>query len=149
MERAFRPMPLLQHCSQLPLDLSRMGGLPRAYTRRSHVLWSSPCVNGIDQLRPYHFRVLHLVRVQDSTLSTTNMDDDIQDILNSVSAPSIPQRTRDLQALTRAWVNERTSPELLSYPTPLIERVMERTKKQVRTHISCLCSGALRLTAAV
>jgi GINS complex subunit 4 len=60
------------------------------------------------------------------------MDDDIQDILASVSAPSIPQRTLDLQALTRAWVNERTAPELLPYPTGLIERVMDRIKKQVR-----------------
>ena len=60
------------------------------------------------------------------------MDDDIQDILASVSAPSIPQRTLDLQALTRAWVNERTAPELLPYPTGLVERVMERVKKQVR-----------------
>jgi GINS complex subunit 4 len=60
------------------------------------------------------------------------MDDDIQDILASVSAPSIPQRTLDLQALTRAWVNERTAPELLPYPTGLIERMMDRIKKQVR-----------------
>ena len=60
------------------------------------------------------------------------MDDDIRDILASVSAPSIPQRTLDLQALTRAWVNERTAPELLPYPTSLIERVMERVKTQVR-----------------
>lgn len=60
------------------------------------------------------------------------MDDDIGDILASVSAPSVPQRTLDLQALTRAWVNERTAPELLPYPTDLVERVMERVKKQVR-----------------
>ena len=60
------------------------------------------------------------------------MDDDIQDILNSVSAPEVPQRTLDLQALTRAWVNERTSPELLPYPTNLVERVMDWIKKQVR-----------------
>lgn len=60
------------------------------------------------------------------------MDEDIQDILNSVSAPEIPQRTLDVQALTRAWVNERTSPELLPYPTNLIERVIDRIKKQVR-----------------
>jgi GINS complex subunit 4 len=60
------------------------------------------------------------------------MADDIQDILDSVSAPSIPQRTRDLQALTRAWVNERTALELLPYPTGVIERVMDRIKKQVR-----------------
>ena len=40
--------------------------------------------------------------------------DDIADILASVSGgPSIPHETLDLQALTRAWVNERTAPELL------------------------------------
>jgi len=60
------------------------------------------------------------------------MDDDIADILASVSAPSISQRTLDLQALTRAWVAERTAPELLPYPTELVERVMERLGKQVR-----------------
>ena len=61
------------------------------------------------------------------------MDEDNQDILASVSAPSIPQRTRDLQALTRAWVNERASPELLPYPTDLVERIMDRIKTQVRS----------------
>lgn len=60
------------------------------------------------------------------------MDADISDILASVSAPSIPQRTLDLQALTRAWVNERTSPELLPHPASLIDRVTDRIKKQVR-----------------
>ncbi|KAK0790769.1 GINS complex subunit [Friedmanniomyces endolithicus] len=59
------------------------------------------------------------------------MDDDIADILASVSAPSISQRTLDLQALTRAWVAERTAPELLPYPTELVERVMERLGKQI------------------
>ena len=62
------------------------------------------------------------------------MDADISDILASVSAPPIPQRTLDLQALTRAWVNERTSPELLPYPSALIERVTERIQDQVRQH---------------
>ncbi|KAK5119402.1 hypothetical protein LTR85_007502 [Meristemomyces frigidus] len=60
-------------------------------------------------------------------------DDDIEDILNSVSRPSIPERTLDVQALTRAWVNERTSPELLPYPSDLVDRVMERVKKQIET----------------
>lgn len=57
---------------------------------------------------------------------------DIDDILASVSGPRIPQRTLDLQALTRAWVAERTAPELLPYPTELIDRVMDRLRKQVR-----------------
>jgi GINS complex subunit 4 len=60
------------------------------------------------------------------------MDADIQDILDSVSLPSIPQRTLDIQAFTRAWVNERTAPELLPYPAELVDRVMERIKLQVR-----------------
>lgn len=44
----------------------------------------------------------------------------------------IPQETLDLQALTRAWVNERTAPELLPYPADLVDRTMERVAKQVR-----------------
>ncbi|KAK3111483.1 GINS complex subunit [Teratosphaeriaceae sp. CCFEE 6253] len=59
------------------------------------------------------------------------MDDDIADILASVSAPITPQRTLDLQALTRAWIAERTAPELLPYPTDLIDRVMDRVKEQI------------------
>lgn len=59
--------------------------------------------------------------------------DDIADILASVSGgPLIPQATLDLQALTRAWVNERTAPELLPYPADLVDRTMERVAKQVR-----------------
>ncbi|CAK3998380.1 dna replication complex gins sld5 [Lecanosticta acicola] len=59
------------------------------------------------------------------------MDVDISDILASVSAPAIPQRTLDLQALTRAWINERSSPELLPYPTALIERCTNAVKSQI------------------
>ncbi|TGJ84125.1 hypothetical protein E0Z10_g4631 [Xylaria hypoxylon] len=42
---------------------------------------------------------------------------DIDDILREVdpASQSIPAETRDLQALTRAWVSERSSPELLQY----------------------------------
>lgn len=58
--------------------------------------------------------------------------DDIADILASVSGgPLIPQATLDLQALTRAWVNERTAPELLPYPADLVDRTMGRVAKQV------------------
>lgn len=56
---------------------------------------------------------------------------DIDDILASVSGPRIPQRTLDLQSLTRAWVAERVAPELLPYPTELLERVMDRLREQV------------------
>ncbi|CAK1364881.1 DNA replication complex GINS protein SLD5 [Cercospora beticola] len=59
------------------------------------------------------------------------MDADISDILASVSAPSIDHRTLDLQALTRAWINERTSPDLLPYPTDLIQRANDGIKRQI------------------
>lgn len=40
---------------------------------------------------------------------------DIDDILREVdpSFDAVPRDTRDLQALTRAWVAERSAPELL------------------------------------
>lgn len=57
---------------------------------------------------------------------------DIDDILASVSGPAIPAETLDLQALTRAWVAERSVPELLPYPTELVDRVTARLRKQVR-----------------
>ncbi len=44
---------------------------------------------------------------------------DIDDILREVdpASHSIPSETRDLQALTRAWIAERSAPELLEYAT--------------------------------
>ena len=71
------------------------------------------------------------------------MDIDIGDILASVSAPSIPQHTLDLQALTRAWVNERTSPELLPYPKDVVERTTGRVKKQVYSYTTGSHGGLL------
>ncbi|KAK0381578.1 hypothetical protein CLIM01_01054 [Colletotrichum limetticola] len=59
---------------------------------------------------------------------------DIDDILREVDpvSYSIPSATRDLQALTRAWVAERTAPELLEWPTGgLFERVNDRIKHQI------------------
>ncbi|KAK6958145.1 GINS complex subunit [Daldinia eschscholtzii] len=59
---------------------------------------------------------------------------DIDDILREVDPTfdSIPEDTRDLQALTRAWVAERSSPELLDWPIDgLFERINERIKQQI------------------
>ncbi|KAI0526070.1 hypothetical protein F5B22DRAFT_642226 [Xylaria bambusicola] len=59
---------------------------------------------------------------------------DIDDILREVdpASQSIPAETRDLQALTRAWVAERSSPELLHWPADgLFERVNDRIKQQI------------------
>ena len=58
---------------------------------------------------------------------------DIDDILAEVDGNAIPQETRDLQELTRAWVNERSAPEILPWPEALMERVMSRIRKQVHT----------------
>ncbi|KAK6438434.1 GINS complex subunit [Oleoguttula sp. CCFEE 5521] len=59
------------------------------------------------------------------------MDTDISDILASVSSPTTHANTLDLQALTRAWVNERSAPELLPYPADLIARVSGRLSAQI------------------
>lgn len=56
---------------------------------------------------------------------------DIDDILADVSRDAVPQETRDLQELTRAWVTERVAPEILPYPEALMERVLERIRRQV------------------
>lgn len=58
---------------------------------------------------------------------------DIDDILAEVDGHGIPQETRDLQQLTRAWVTERSAPEILPWPTELMERVLERIRKQVQS----------------
>ena len=52
------------------------------------------------------------------------MNLDISDILHSVSAPAPSLHSDDLQALTRAWVNERVAPEVLPWPGELMERVV-------------------------
>ncbi|KAK6226937.1 DNA replication complex GINS protein SLD5 [Colletotrichum tabaci] len=59
---------------------------------------------------------------------------DIDDILREVDpiSHSVPSETRDLQALTRAWVAERSAPELLEWPADdLFERVNDRIKRQI------------------
>ena len=59
---------------------------------------------------------------------------DIDDILREVDpiADTVPRETRDLQALTRAWVAERSAPELLKWPADgLFERINDRIKSQI------------------
>jgi len=73
------------------------------------------------------------------------MDIDISDILASVTRAhpgavssgandqllnNSAQQQADLQALTGAWVSERVAPELLPYPTHLMERSMDRIRQQ-------------------
>ncbi|KAI4247487.1 MAG: hypothetical protein L6R40_001435 [Gallowayella cf. fulva] len=56
---------------------------------------------------------------------------DIDDILAEVSGDGLPSETRDLQELTRAWVTERSAPELLPWPATLMERVLGRIHQQI------------------
>ncbi|KAH9869416.1 hypothetical protein IAQ61_006622 [Plenodomus lingam] len=56
---------------------------------------------------------------------------DIDDLLAEVAADSTPQETHDLQELTRCWVAERVAPEILPWPSELMERVLERIRRQI------------------
>ncbi|KAI4202738.1 MAG: hypothetical protein LQ350_002404 [Teloschistes chrysophthalmus] len=56
---------------------------------------------------------------------------DIDDILAEVSGDGLPLETQDLQELTRAWVTERSAPELLPWPSALMERVLDRIHQQI------------------
>ncbi|TQV97144.1 hypothetical protein V2A60_000223 [Cordyceps javanica] len=59
---------------------------------------------------------------------------DIDDILREVDPQThrIPRQTRELQALTRRWVAERSAPELLAWPSDgLFERVNDQIKAQI------------------
>lgn len=69
----------------------------------------------------------------------------ISDILDSVGAADSSnlaihapgaQAHRDLQDLTRAWISERAAPELLTYPTDLMDRTMTRLRAQVSHSLS-------------
>ena len=55
---------------------------------------------------------------------------DIDDILAEVTGDGLPSETRDLQSLTRAWATERSAPELLPWPSALMERVLDRIHRQ-------------------
>lgn len=101
------------------------------------------CYRTLELLGPHHAdRVLRVAtgpRITGSTLSYTiprvltflfrspgfpqfhkSVTMDIDDILREVDPviDTIPSETRDLQALTRAWVAERCAPELLECATP-------------------------------
>jgi GINS complex subunit 4 len=60
---------------------------------------------------------------------------DIDDLLAEVAVDSVPQETRDLQELTRSWVAERVAPEILPWPSDLMERVLGRIGRQVEAPV--------------
>lgn len=59
---------------------------------------------------------------------------DIDDLLAEVAVDTTPRETRDLQELTRLWVAERVTPEILPWPSDLMDRVLDRIRRQVRSH---------------
>lgn len=66
---------------------------------------------------------------------------DIDDILASVDRDDVasPELTAlDHQQLTRLWVAERAVSELLPWPGALMERMMERVRKQVCVYLFML-----------
>ncbi|KAF7130979.1 hypothetical protein CNMCM5793_003914 [Aspergillus hiratsukae] len=74
---------------------------------------------------------------------------DIDDILASVDRhdTSPESAALDHQLLTRFWVAERAVSELLPWPGPLMERMMERVRKQVAfPFIHPLCKETQILT---
>lgn len=56
----------------------------------------------------------------------------IDDILAEAGGQVDARENQDLQELTRAWVTERSGPEILPWPEALMERVLERIREQVR-----------------
>jgi GINS complex subunit 4 len=61
---------------------------------------------------------------------------DIDDILADLdrNQPASPETTAiDHQQLTRFWVSERAAPDLLKWPSELMDRVMSRVRKQIET----------------
>ena len=64
-------------------------------------------------------------------ISSMNIDD----ILAGTDSYAIPRETLDLQELTRVWVTERSAPEILPWPDTLMERVLDRVRKQVSMHL--------------
>ena len=68
---------------------------------------------------------------------------DIDDILAEIDSDGEPPETRDLRELTRLWVTERSAPEVLPWPTELMDRIGERIRRQA----SMLFDWRLRETA--
>jgi len=79
----------------------------------------------------------------------------ISDILESVDAADFSdlashgsgaQAQGDLQRLTRAWISERSAPELLIYPTDLMDRTMARLRTQARLSFAASPQYSISLT---
>ena len=69
---------------------------------------------------------------------------DIDDLLAEVSIDSTPRETRDLQELTRCWVAERVAPEILPWPSELMDRVLDRIRRQVNQPLVHVQGGEVK-----
>lgn len=59
---------------------------------------------------------------------------DIDDILADLDRPephATPSTALDHQQLTRFWISERAAPDVLKWPTELMDRVMSRVRQQI------------------
>ena len=70
---------------------------------------------------------------------------DIDDILAEVDGHAVSLEPKDLQELSRAWVTERSAPEILPWPASLMKRVSERIRLQVglRPRYHSIIAGSL------
>jgi GINS complex subunit 4 len=75
------------------------------------------------------------------------MELDISDILAVIHSSSLSPQEQlastahlDHQQLTRLWISERTCPDILPWPTELMQRVMARVQAQI-TRIEDLAAG--------
>lgn len=76
-----------------------------------------------------------LYRVPALQFPPTTLAMDIDDILASVDrgpGASPESAALDHQLLTRFWVAERAVTEVLPWPAPLMERMMDRVRMQVK-----------------
>ena len=82
------------------------------------------------------------------------MDLDISDILADVHSSSLSSQEHlastahlDHQQLTRLWTSERACPDILPWPTELMQRVMSRVRAQIR-RIEDLAAGIVPTNTA-
>ncbi|KAF3911877.1 hypothetical protein AA313_de0209886 [Arthrobotrys entomopaga] len=58
---------------------------------------------------------------------------DISDILREFDAENAPSNSKDYEDLLKWWINERAAPEILQYQDDLVERIMNRVRRQIET----------------
>ncbi|GLA30225.1 GINS complex subunit [Aspergillus niger] len=70
---------------------------------------------------------------QPQKLSTMDIDDILASVDRTADTSTPESTALDHQLLTRFWVAERAVPELLPWPASLMERMMERVRRQIES----------------